>query len=153
MSQPFLVSQANRSKAGAQAADTSQADSASRVGPSAPPTYDPQLIAAIRGLDANGGRALANRTRRVVHDAAQDIEEGHHRRRRSSAIALLVLAGMFMLLSPAIWNSVDDLLGGEPMLDLPGMVAALAFTLFAAIAAVLFLVSGQNDRDLRHSRR
>lgn len=143
MSQPFIISPANRTRSEAESADT----------PQSRPAHDPQLIAAIRGLDANGGRALANRTRRVVHDAAQDIEEGHHRRRRSSAIALLVLAGLFMLLSPAIWNSVDDLLGGEPMLDLPGMVAALAFTLFAAIAAVLFLVSGQSDRDLRQSRR
>ena len=117
------------------------------------PTESAELIAALSGLDAGRERALGNRTRRAVHNAAADLEEGRHLGRRSGAIALLILAGFLMLLSPAIWSSVDDVLGGEFMLDLPGMVAALAFTLFAAIAAVLFLVSGQGRSALRHSRR
>jgi hypothetical protein len=112
-----------------------------------------ELVASLSGLDANRDRALTNRTRRAVQDAAADLREGRHLGRRSGAIALLTMAGLLMLLSPAIWNSVDDVLGGEFLLDLPGMVAALAFTLFAAVAAVLFLVSGQGKRDLRQSRR
>ena len=119
--------------------------------PSAVPPSD--LVDALSGLDAGRERALANRTRRAVHNAAEDMREGRHLGRRSTAIALLTLAGLLMLLSPAIWNSVDDLLGGEFMLDLPGMVAAMAFTLFAAVAAVLFLVSSQGKGDLRHYRR
>ena len=115
--------------------------------------HSAELIAALSGLDASRERALGNRTRRAVHNAAADLEEGRHLGRRSGAIALLVLAGFLMLLSPAIWSSVDDVLGGEFMLDLPGMVAALAFTLFAAIAAVLFLVGGQGRSALRQSRR
>jgi hypothetical protein len=109
------------------------------------------LVAALTGLDANRDRALTGRTRRAVHGAAADLREGRQLSRRSSAIALLTLAGLLMLLSPAIWNSVDELLGGEFLLDLPGTVAALAFTLFAAVAAVLFLLGG--ERDLRQSRR
>ncbi len=107
------------------------------------------LLAALNGLDAHRDRALSNRTRRAVHDAATDLREGRHLGRRSSAIALLTLAGFLMLLSPAIWGSIDDVFGGETLLDLPGIVAALAFTLFAAIAASLFLIGGQGRRDYR----
>jgi hypothetical protein len=107
------------------------------------------LLAALNGLDAHRDLALTNRTRRAVHDAATDLREGRHLGRRSSAIALLTLAGFLMLLSPAIWGSIDDVFGGETLLDLPGIVAALAFTLFAAVAAVLFLISGQGRRDYR----
>jgi hypothetical protein len=107
------------------------------------------LIAALSGLNAHRERALSNRTRRAVHDAATDIREGRNVGRRSTAIALLTLAGFLMLLSPAIWSSIDDALGGGTLLDLPGIVAALAFTLFAAVAAVLFLIGGQGRRDLR----
>jgi hypothetical protein len=107
------------------------------------------LIAALSGLDANRNRALTNRTRRAVHDAATDMREGRHISRRSSAIAMLILAGFLMLLSPAIWSSIDDAFGGGTLLDLPGIVAALAFTLFAAVAAVLFLIGGQGRRDFR----
>jgi hypothetical protein len=112
---------------------------------------DAQLIDALNGLDAGRSRALANRTRRAVHAAAVEMHESRAGNRRNSAIALAVLAGILMLLSPAIWNSVDELTGGEFVLDLPGMVAAMAFTLFAAIAAALFLIGG--DRGAPHSRR
>ena len=115
---------------------------------------DPALLAALNGLDASGGRAVANRTRRAVSQAASDIREHRELERRDLGIALLTLIGFLLLLTPAIWNSIDDLLGGEFLLDMPGIVAALVFTLFAAVAAVLFLLSGQGgDRGLRHSRR
>jgi hypothetical protein len=111
------------------------------------------LVSALKGLDANRARALTNRTRRAVHEAAANLQEGRHLSRRSTGIALLTLVGLVVLLSPAIWNSVDDMLGGDFLLDTPGIVAAMAFTLFAAVAAVLFLVGGQSRRGLRQSRR
>lgn len=117
------------------------------------PSSSSELVAALSGLDANRDRALTNRTRRAVQEAASDLREGRHLTRRSGAIALLTLAGFLMLLSPAIWSSVDDMLGGEFLLDLPGMIAALAFTLFAAVAAVLFLISGEGNRNPRQSGR
>ncbi len=117
------------------------------------PSSAEELAAALSGLDAGRDRALTNRTRRAVQARAADLREGRHLGRRSGAIALLTLAGFLVLLSPAIWSSVDDLLGGEFMLDLPGMVAALAFTLFAAVAAVLFLLSGQGKRGFGQLRR
>ncbi|HEY0784470.1 MAG TPA: hypothetical protein VGD62_01285 [Acidobacteriaceae bacterium] len=112
---------------------------------------DAELVSALSGLDAGRDRALSMRTQRAVHRAADDMEQGRHVRRRSLAIVLLTLIGLLMLLSPALWNMVDELVGGEFLLDLPGIVGALALTLFAAIAAVLFLIGG--DRQLRHSRR
>lgn len=36
------------------------------------------LLASLNGLDANRDRALTNRTRRAVHDAATDLREGRH---------------------------------------------------------------------------
>jgi hypothetical protein len=107
------------------------------------------LLAALNGLDAQRDRALTNRTRRAVNDAATDLREGRNLGRRSSAIALVTLAGFLMLLTPAIWSSIDDMFGGGTLLDLPGIVGALAFTLFAAVAAVLFLIGGQGKRDFR----
>ncbi len=111
------------------------------------------LVAALSGLDANRELALANRTRRTVHDAAANLQEGRQLGRRSTGIALLTLTAFLMLLSPAIWNSVDEMLGGDFLLDLPGLVTATAFTVFAAVAAVLFLVGGQGRGSLRQSRR
>jgi hypothetical protein len=112
-----------------------------------------ELLAALSGLDANRDRALTNRTRRAVHEASATLQEGRHLSRKSTGIAILTLAGFIVLLSPAIWNSVDDMLGGDFQLDTPGIVAAMAFTLFAAVAAVLFLVGGQSRWGLRQSRR
>ncbi len=117
---------------------------------------DPALLAALAGLDTTRNRAVTNRTRRAVHQAAADMREGRQLERRDLGIALLTLVGVLLLLTPAIWNSIDELLGGEFLLDMPGIVAVLVFTLFGGVAAVLFLLSGQDSqggRGLRHSRR
>ena len=133
--------------------DPNRAEPTPTTSPLRPAGSTAELVDALNGLDAQRERALSNRTRRAVSGAVADLNQDRDLRRRSSAIALLTVASLLMLLSPAIWNSVDDLLGGEFMLDLPGMVAAMAFTLFAAVAAVLFLVSGQGKHDLRQHRR
>jgi hypothetical protein len=100
------------------------------------------LVAAIAGLDADRERAVVQRTRRRVYIAAMAQSHERSLQRRHAGIAILVAAALFLLLTPALWSGVDDMLGGELLTDMPGLVAAFVLTLFAGVFAVLFLLSG-----------
>jgi hypothetical protein len=117
------------------------------------PTEKDRLITALAGLEADAERSVVQRTRRNVYIAAVDHHEGRTLRRRHVGIAILVAAVLFVLLTPALWSGVDDLLGGEHLTDLPGLVAAFVFTLFAGVAAVLFLLGGRSQEQMRNFRR
>ena len=104
-------------------------------------TADPRLLDALCGRDAALERAVALRTRRAVHHALAERRSGREQGRRNLLLALLLTGVLTVALAPALWAGMDDLLGGETLLDLPGMLAALGMTLFAAVASVLFLLS------------
>ncbi len=106
----------------------------------APPKADPQLVAALTGNDASADRALALRTRRAVYNALSEQRTDRQQGRRNLSVALLITGALCLALAPALWSGIDDMLGGETLLDLPGMLVALGMTLFAAVAAVLFLL-------------
>ena len=114
---------------------------------------DPALLAALSGTDATRERVLGQRTRRAMLAAIGDIDAERRNRRRGIMLGVLIVAALVMVLSPAIWNAVDELLGGEFLLDLPGMIAALTFTLFAAVAAVLCWVGMHGGRRRLAPRR
>ena len=105
---------------------------------------DPRILAALTGTDAVRDRALALRTRRAVYNAVMDRRTDREQGRRNLFIALLITGALTLALAPALWAGIDDMIGGETLLDLPGMLAALGMTLFAAVAAVLFLVGGDH---------
>ena len=112
------------------------------------------LLAALTGRDADADIALANRTRRAVHRAADEMKDARRQSRRSLGIAAVSVAALVLLLAPALWSGLDDMFSGEFALDLQDMVATLVFALFAAIAAVLFLLSGRAaGHEIRHLRR
>lgn len=102
--------------------------------------YDPALMAALTGADAAGERAVALRTRRAVYGALTARRAGRSAGRRNLLIALLVTGALTLVLAPALWAGMDDMLGGDALLDLPTMLVMLGVTLCAAIAAVLFLL-------------
>ena len=106
---------------------------------------DSQLLAALVGTDAAADRALSLRTRRAVYNAGAARRANRQLGRRNLSIAVLVTGALTLALAPALWAGIDDMLGGETLFDLPGMLIALGMTLFAAVAAVLFLL----DEDRR----
>ena len=108
-----------------------------------------QLVASLNGLNAAADHAMVQRTRRRVYMAAAAEREGRMVQRRHIGIAILVATALFVLLTPALWSGVDDVLGGELLLDMPGMIAAFVLTLFAGVAAVLFLLSWRSQQQIR----
>ena len=118
-------------------------------------TFDPDVLDALTGKNAPADRAVALRTRRAVYNALVDRRSSQRQSRRHLFIALLLTGLLTLALAPAIWAGIDDMLGGETLLDLPGMLAALGMTLFAAVAAVLFLLGGdrRTPQIIRNQRR
>lgn len=104
------------------------------------PSRDSQLLAALTGTDAAADRALSLRTRRAVYNAGMARRTDRELGRRNLSVAVLVTGALTLALAPALWAGIDDMLGGETLFDLPGMLVALGMTLFAAVAAVLFLL-------------
>ena len=91
------------------------------------------------------------RTRRSVMEAAYEMQKQRTRRRRQIGIALLVFAGLAVLVTPALWSAVTELSSGEPFYDLPVMLVTLTLVMLSAIFAVL-LVSWRGRR-LRDEQR
>ncbi len=131
--------------------DPHTAPGAQKPGQAAPP--DPRVLAALTGGDAVADRALSLRTRRTVYKTlvARRTERQEDRRRLS--IAFAITAALAVALAPAIWAGFDDMLGGETLLDLPGMLVALGITMCAAMAAVLSLVSQRRPGTTRDWKR
>ena len=117
-----------------------------------PPRPDPRVIAALSGEEAARERALALKTRRSVFNAMASRRSDSAGERRSLLLALLLTGALTLALAPALWAGVDDVLAGESILELPGMLAAFGVTLIAAMAAALFLISGER-RAPEHARR
>ena len=112
---------------------------------------DPRVIAALCGAEASRERALALKTRRSVFMAGAARRSDREGERRSLLLALLLTGALTLALAPALWAAVDDMVGGESILDLPCMLVAFGVTLIGAVAAVLFLVSGER-RGPEHAR-
>ncbi len=91
------------------------------------------------------------RTRRSVMEAANEMQMQRARRRRQIGIALLVFAGLVMLVTPALWSAATELTSGEPFFDMPVMLVTLTLVMLSAIFAVL-LVSWRGRR-LRDEQR
>jgi len=111
---------------------------------------DSDLVDAITGLNANANLNVVARTRRSVMEASQLLGTQRTRRRRNMGLVLLTLAAFILLLTPAIWSSVDDMLGGEHFFDVPAMVMSLILLLFSTVFAVL--IGLRNQRYFRHSK-
>jgi uncharacterized membrane protein len=91
------------------------------------------------------------RTRRSVMEAAYEMQTQRVRRRRQIGIALLVFAGLVVLVTPALWSAATELTSGEAFFDMPVMLLTLTLVLLSAIFAVL-MVSWRGRR-LRDEQR
>jgi hypothetical protein len=108
------------------------------------------LLRAVSGRDANAQLPLVARTRRAVRVANDTRREQGERGRHHIGITLFVLGAIFVVLAPAIWGSLDDLLGGEHFGDLPAQVTLLSTFLMLAVVGALGVVWRNRDKQDRY---
>jgi hypothetical protein len=111
-----------------------------------------EMVRALIGLDASASLAVAQRTRRAVREAGNNLREDRKRSRRNKGLALLIAAGFIMLLTPALWSGMDEIFAGEHLSDLPTMVTLTALMLFSAVIAAL-MASWKNHQPERYGKR
>jgi cytochrome bd-type quinol oxidase subunit 2 len=121
------------------------------LGPYTNPEPDQQMVEMLAGMNATADRQVVQRTRRAVMQAAAELREQRRRTRRNLAVVLLTIAVLAMVLTPAIWSTVDDFLGGEQWFELPGMVMVLVLLLFSTIVAALIITFKSQQQ--MHGRR
>jgi hypothetical protein len=119
------------------------------------PDRQQALLRAVSGRDVAAQQPLVERTRRAVRIADQSRREQGEQGRRSMGVALFAIGAILLVLAPALWSGLDDLLGGEHFNDLPTQVALFAGVLLVAVVAAL--VAGWRTRagrdELRHDPR
>ena len=113
---------------------------------------DSQMVEMLAGMNASADLAVVQRTRRAVMQAAAELSEQKRRNRRNSAIAVVSIAVLIMVLTPAIWNTIDDFLNGGDFFEAHSMVTMLIFILFSAVLGAL-LVGLRGHAQMSHGRR
>jgi hypothetical protein len=113
------------------------------------------LADAVRSIawqDCDANRLLTQKTRRAVRDAVITTQEKRTLQRRNLGFAILGFVFMLVLLGPAIWNGMEDLLlEEEHLFDMPTQLALLiAMLLLAMLAALIAVWRGQ--RHVQHDR-
>ena len=116
-----------------------------------PQEPDSQTLDMLAGMDAAADMVVVQRTRRAVMLAAMELRERRQRSRKNLAIALLTIAILAMVLTPAIWSTIDDFLGGEHWFELPDMVMVLVLLLFSTIVSAL-IIGFRGQQQMRHRR-
>ena len=105
------------------------------------------LLRAVAGHDANAQLPLVARTRRAIRVADQARRERGKFGRRNIGIALFTLGALIVLVAPALWNSVDDLAGGEHFGDLPLQLALISTLLTMSVVAALVVLWRSHSGD------
>jgi hypothetical protein len=110
---------------------------------------DSDLLTAL----TSGGhdRTVGLRTRRAVFNASREMEAGRAVGRRNLFIALLTSGAVTLLLLPAIWSGLNEMLSGATFVDTPVMLAALGMMLFSGVGAALVLL--RDDRRVSRNTR
>jgi hypothetical protein len=110
------------------------------------------VVRSIPWLDGDANRALTQKTRRAVRDAVITTQEKRTLQRRNLGFAILGFVSMLILLGPAIWTGMEDLMEEERLFDLPTQLGFLiAMLLLAMLAALIAVWKGQ--RHGHHDRR
>ncbi|MDX6460139.1 MAG: hypothetical protein QOE55_3836 [Acidobacteriaceae bacterium] len=110
------------------------------------------VVRAASLLDGDAARLVTQKTRRAVRDAVISTQEKRTRQRRNLGLAILGFVSMLLLLGPAIWTGVEELLGEEPLFDLPTQISFLIAMLFLAMLAALIAV-WKEQHHVQHDRR
>jgi hypothetical protein len=107
---------------------------------------------SIAWPDCEANLVLAQKTRRAVRDAVISTQEQRTRQRRNLGFVILGFVSMLVLLGPAVWNGVEELLGEEPFFDMSTQIAFLITLLFLAMLAALIAV-WKGKHNVQHDRR
>jgi hypothetical protein len=109
------------------------------------------LLRAVAGHDANAQLPMVARTRRAIRIANESRREEGERGRHHIGVTLFAFGAIFLVLTPAMWGSLDDLFGGEHFGDLPTQVMLLCTFLMLAVVGALAVVwrNQGNQRDYR----
>jgi len=109
------------------------------------------VVRSVAWQDCNATQVLTQKTRRAVRDAVISTQEKRTLQRRNLGFAILGFVFMLVLLGPAIWNGMEDLLEEEHLFDLPTQLGLLiAMLLLAMLAALIAVWKGQ--RHVQHDR-
>ena len=106
---------------------------------------------SIAWPDYDANLLLAQKTRRAVRDAVISTREQSLRQLRIMGLALTGFLCLMVLLAPAIWNGLEDLMAGEHLFDFHTMVAILILMLFPAMLAAL-IAMWKGKQDVEHDR-
>jgi membrane glycosyltransferase len=93
----------------------------------------------LAGMNASADMLVVQRTRRAVMEAAHELREQKRRNRRTAAIIALTVTVLGMLLTPAIWSSMEDFLSGGDLFELHSMVMVLIALLFFTVLSALIV--------------
>lgn len=99
------------------------------------------LLSALAGHEAEGERAAASRTRRVVLASLGVMEEQRAGRRRNRSIAMAAALLLAMALGPSLWHLSYLLFEGEHICDIAAQVELGACIVCPVILAAA-LVAG-----------
>jgi hypothetical protein len=114
---------------------------------------DPELLQSLAGMNANRDLAVVQKTRRAVYAAAEELRAERNRRRRNAGLVLLLFATLFMLLTPALWSTLEDFLNGENLLTGAGLVTMFLLMFFSVILTALFMGLRNQQQQIRQRRR
>jgi hypothetical protein len=116
------------------------------------PEKIPALMRSAPLMDGDANRLVTQKTRRAVRDAVISTQEQRSRHRRNMGLAILSFVSMLVLLGPAVWTGVEELLGEEPLFDVPTQITFLiGMLLLAMLAALIAVWKGQHN--VQHDRR
>jgi hypothetical protein len=110
------------------------------------------VVRAASLLEGDATRRVTQKTRRAVRDAVISTQDKRIRQRRNLGLAILGFVSMLVLLGPAMWNGVEELLGEEPFFDVPTQITFLIAMLFLSMLAALIAV-WKEQHHVQHDRR
>jgi hypothetical protein len=122
------------------------AQDASNQTPGKPASTDCDLLSALAGKQAARDRAVAHAARRVVMTSLGVMEEQKAGRKRSRSLALATVLVVLLALGPFLWRVVDDLIGGEHLVDIATQVSLWVCILCPAILAAVVVAGWARRR-------
>jgi len=109
------------------------------------PMPSESLLRALSGRDVQAQGPMVARTRRAIRIADQERRDKGAIRRRSLGIALFTLGALLLLVAPVLWNTIEDLIGGEHLGDLPMQITLLSTCLTMSVVAALIILWRSHD--------